>query len=104
MSNNTERRLEIIEARRRDILAEWDPLPARYNVTVIVDEDVEWLIARIKELEEAANAFVDTWYEDLGGDMTCIPAREFAALERVLGRTPTGMMTYFDSVSDEGEA
>ena len=55
MSNNTERRLEIIEARRRNILAEWDPLPARrYNVTVIVDEDVEWLIARVKELEAQA--------------------------------------------------
>jgi hypothetical protein len=74
------------------------------EVVTAIEQDIPWLIARIKELEEAANAFVDTWYEDLGGDMTCIPAREFAALERVLGRTPTGMMTYFDSVSDEGEA
>ena len=74
MSNNTERRLEIIEARRRNILAEWDPLPARrYNVTVIVDEDVEWLIARVKELEAQAarwypvlmawRAQNDTWAE-----------------------------------------
>jgi hypothetical protein len=62
MSNNTERRLEIIEARRRDILAEWDPLPARYNVTVIVDE--EWLIAHVKELEAQLAGQREKWAQE----------------------------------------
>lgn len=49
-----EKRLAEIEARRRDILAEWEcPVP-RNDESQIVDDDVPWLIARIHALEAQA--------------------------------------------------
>ena len=57
----TEKRLAGIEARRMDILAEWDTQLPRDDVTIIVDDDVPWLIARIRELDEQLRRTQHAW-------------------------------------------
>jgi hypothetical protein len=53
---------------------------------------LEWAATRIRELEtqqaDARNMvgkFIAAWYDDLGGDTDCIPAREFIALQTWYG-------------------